>query len=63
MCVMECQRQLQRVGLEGSYIRVLRNVKRGTRFEVNIDPLINKIKSSRIIGVCPRSVFEEVEEN
>jgi len=63
MCVMECQRQLKRAGLEGSYIRILRNIKVGTKFEVSLDPKISEIKSKKIIESCPRGVFEETEGN
>ena len=63
MCVMECQRQLKRAGLTGSYIRILRDIKVGTRFKVSLDPKISEIKSRKIIESCPREVFEEVAEN
>lgn len=63
MCVMECQRQLKRVGLAGSYIRILRNLIEGDRFEVSIDPKITQLKIRTIVSVCPRGVFEETEED
>lgn len=62
MCVMECQRQLQKAGLEGSYIRILRNTKDGDKFEVSLDPNIKEIKSDKVVTICPRGVFEEEEE-
>jgi len=63
MCVMECQRQLKRVGLAGSYIRVLRNINAGSEFKISLDPKILELKSNKIVGSCPREVFEEVEGN
>lgn len=63
MCVMECQRQLERVGLAGSYIRILRNLDEGDKFEVSVDPKITQLKIKTVVSVCPRGVFEETEED
>ena len=63
MCVMECQRQLKRAGLAGSCIRILRDIKMGTKFEVSLDPKILELRPKRIVEACPRGVFEEVGEN
>lgn len=63
MCVMECQRQLKKFGLEGSYIRIMRNLNEGDVFEVSFDPKIHEIKSEKIIASCPRKVFENVESD
>ena len=63
MCVMECQQQLKTAGLEGSYIRVLRDLSDGTRFVVSVDPKIEELNTKRIVKACPQEVFAEVEEN
>ena len=63
MCVMECQRQLKKVGLEGAYVRILRNAEDGTRFEVSVDPKISSLNAKKIVDVCPQGVFEETEDN
>lgn len=62
MCVMECQRQLKRAGLSGSYIRILRDIKEGSVFKISLDPKIVELKVKRILEVCPRGVFEETEK-
>lgn len=59
MCVMECQQQLKTVGLEGSYIRILRNLQDGTKFIVDIDPRVAELSLKKIVKVCPREVFAE----
>ena len=63
MCVLECQQQLKIAGLEGSYIRILRNLGTGTKFAVNVDPKIDELNVRRVIKACPRAVFAEVEED
>ncbi|MBU0649938.1 ferredoxin [Patescibacteria group bacterium] len=63
MCVMECQRQLKRVGLEGAYIRIMRDFKRGDKFEISLDPKVAELKVQRIVAVCPRGVFAEQESH
>ena len=62
MCVMESQRQLKKVGLEGSYMRILRHIEKGTKFEVCIDPKIQDLNIKKIVTLCPRGVLEETEE-
>jgi Fe-S-cluster-containing hydrogenase component 2 len=62
MCVMEAQCQLKKVGLEGSYIRIMRNIERGTKFEVCFDPNVQELNIGRVVAACPREVFEETEE-
>jgi Fe-S-cluster-containing hydrogenase component 2 len=63
MCVLECQQQLKTAGLEGSYIRILRNLSDGTKFVVSVDPKIEELNTKRVVKSCPRNVFAEVEEN
>ncbi len=63
LCIMECQRQLKRVGLSGSYVRILRDLREGDVFKVSFDPRIVKLKVKKIAEVCPRQVFEETENS
>jgi hypothetical protein len=67
MCVAEVQKQLGKVGLEGSPIRIFRNRNERGRieFSVDIDPMVNDLDIEKIAGVCPALVFtiEEEEEN
>jgi NAD-dependent dihydropyrimidine dehydrogenase PreA subunit len=63
MCVLECQQQLKTAGLEGSYIRILRNLSAGTKFVVSVDPKVEELNLKRIIRACPQDVFAEVEEH
>ena len=62
MCVMESQRQLKKVGLEGSYIRILRHIEKGTKFEICFDPKVVELNNKKIIASCPMEVFIETEE-
>ena len=63
LCVMECQRQINRAGLAGSYIRILRDIKEGDKFKVSLDPKVAELKLKKLVEVCPRGVFEEQEAN
>ena len=63
LCVMECQRQLNRAGLAGSYIRILRDIKEGDKFKVSLDPKVAELKLKKLVEICPRGVFEEQEAN
>jgi hypothetical protein len=65
MCVMEVQRQLGKVGLEGSPIRIFRsqNEKGGLSFSVDIDPRVNELDIEKIAGVCPTLVYTIEEES
>lgn len=51
---MEVQRQLNKIGLNGSPIRVFRN---GTKFTVKVDITDSNIDLSKIREVCPTQVF------
>lgn len=65
MCVMECQHQLKKTGLEGSLIRIFRKkVKEEITFVVNIDPRVNSINIENIKNICPQGVFsiEDTDE-
>ena len=63
MCVLECQQQLKSAGLEGSYIRILRDLNDGAKFVVSVDPKVEELNIKRVIKSCPKEVFEEVEED
>jgi hypothetical protein len=64
LCVMEAQRQLKKVGLTDTPIRILRdNTSSNLYFYVEIDEiLIKKIDINEIYKVCPTGVFEIVED-
>jgi len=65
LCIFEAQRQLKKVGLEDSLIRVFRKKNPETQalgFELEIDPRINILDIERIKSICPKKVFE-VEED
>ncbi len=64
MCVMEAQRQLTKIGLEGALIRVFRNTntKMGyIEYSLEIDPRISNLDVEKIQKICPKGVFE-IEE-
>ena len=63
MCVLECQQQLKTAGLEGSYIRILRDLSDGTKFVVSVDPKVEGLNIKRVVKSCPKEVFVEVEED
>ncbi|HNS71482.1 MAG TPA: hypothetical protein PKK07_02040 [bacterium] len=65
MCVFEIQRQLEKVGLEGSLIRILTKHDNGYEYPVftpDVDPRTNTINIERIKKICPKMVFEIEEE-
>ncbi len=65
VCVFEAQRQLKKVGLEGSLIRIFRNKKEDKEFleySIDIEPRLNKLDIEAIKNMCPTEVFEVVEE-
>ena len=65
ICVLEAQRQLKKVGLEGSLIRIFRNKKEGKEFleySIDIDYRLNKLDIEAIKNICPTEVFEVMEE-
>ena len=65
MCVFESQRQLKKVGLEESLIRVFRKKipnQEKIEFKLEIDPRINVLNIEKISSICPRNVFEVLED-
>jgi len=64
MCVMEVQKQLGKVGTEGSPIRVFRDVDEDGKmeFSVDLDPRVNELDIEKVAEVCPTLVFTIEEE-
>lgn len=65
LCSLEAQRQLKKVGLEESLIRIFR--KKGEDPQtidnsVEIDPRINMLNIDKVSEICPKSVLEIVDE-
>lgn len=64
LCVMEAQRQLKKVGLNDSLIRIFRKSdpeKDTLQFSIEIDPRIEILDIEKIKNICPKLVFE-IEE-
>lgn len=63
LCIMEAQRQLNKVGLEGALIRVFRNTDTKTiTYSIDIDPRIKNFDVKEIKEICPTGVFSMEEE-
>lgn len=63
LCVMGAQRQLKRVGLEGSPIRVFKKNKEDKLvYEIDLDPSVNTLDIQKIVDICPVLVFSIEEE-
>jgi NAD-dependent dihydropyrimidine dehydrogenase PreA subunit len=65
LCVLEAQRQLKKVGLEGALIRVMKSKpdsQKKMEFYIELDPRINSIDIEKIEQICPTNVFEISEE-
>lgn len=60
LCVMETQRQLKKVGLNDSLIRILK--KKGSTFQVELDPQIQNLNIQAISDICPTKVLKTTEE-
>jgi ferredoxin len=64
LCSLEAQRQLKKIGLEESLIRIFR--KKGENPQtidnsVEIDPRVNMLNIDRVCEICPKNVFEVIE--
>ena len=62
LCVLEAQRQLKKVGLDGSPIRIFKNKEErillgDLTYSIDMDPKVNKLKIQRIKDICPQAVF------
>ena len=65
LCVFEVQRQLNKIGLEGSLIRVLKNKpdnSKKTDFYVELDPRVSELDLEKILAVCPNGAFKIIDE-
>ena len=60
LCVLESQRQLKKVGTEGSLVRIFRHSQKG--INVVLDPTVNNLDIKKIKDICPTSVFEITQE-
>ena len=63
--MLEIQRQLNKVGLEGSLIRIFKNRDEETeflKFSIDLDPRIHSFDIEKIRSICPTLVFEILEE-
>lgn len=65
ICVMEVQKQLNKAGLDGSLIKVLRNTDENGNlvFSIDIDPQVNDLDIQTIKKTCPTLVFTIQEED
>jgi hypothetical protein len=66
LCLFESQRQLKKVGLEGSLIRVFRKItpeKQKIEFEIELDPRVNMLDTEKISSICPKQVLEVFNKN
>ena len=61
LCILEAQRQLKKVGLEESLIRIFRDSE--NRFQVEIDPRVSVLDMEKIKKICPKDVFEIIEND
>lgn len=58
LCMLEAQRQLQKIGTEESLIRIFRSDK----YSIEIDPRVSVLDVEKIKSICPKDVFE-IEQN
>lgn len=68
LCVMEVQRQLDKVGLNGALMRVHKSRSPDNlelKYSITMDPQINSLDASKLLDICPTGVFtlEEEEDN
>lgn len=66
LCVLEAQRQLKKVGLEGALIRIFRTQKGKTeylKYGIDLDPRIEQLNLEDIKNICPRSVYKIIKED
>ncbi len=54
LCVMAAQRQFKKAGLDGSFIRILRQE---SGYSVDIDPQAGDLDVEKIKKICPTLVF------
>ena len=62
LCVFEAQKQLNKIGLEGAMIRVLKTREdNALKFNIEVDPQVKELDIKKIAKICPKSVFS-IEE-
>ena len=65
LCLLEAQRQLKKVGLDQSLIRVFSKRKKGSEYlehSIDVDPRVSSLDIEKIKNICPREVFVIEEE-
>jgi len=64
LCVLEIQRQMEKVGLEGSLIRIFADHDNNneTNFTIELDPRITRLDIEKVMEICPRNVYEITED-
>ncbi|MFZ2664102.1 MAG: hypothetical protein WAX66_01965 [Patescibacteria group bacterium] len=65
LCLLEAQRQLKKVGLEESLIRIFRkknDENQEIEMQVEIDPRISMLHVEKISKICPKNVFEVTDD-
>ena len=66
LCVLEVQRQLKKVGLNESLIRIFSKRKENSEYldySIDVDPRISSLDLEKIQKICPKEVFIVEEEN
>ena len=67
LCILEMQRQINKIGFEGSVIRILKKPREdtdGLEYSIVLDPQVNKFDIKKIKEICPTQVFTiENQEN
>ena len=66
LCVLEVQRQLKKVGLNESLIRIFSKRKENSEYleySIDVDPRISSLDLEKIQKICPKEVFIIEEEN
>lgn len=69
LCVLEAQRQMKKIGLDGAPLRVFKNKEErillgDITFSIDIDSKVNELDIKKIEKICPTGVFtvEEADE-
>lgn len=65
LCVFEAQRQVKKIGLEGSAIRIFRAPAGvgAVAFTIDMDTTAATLDVEKIKRICPRAVFEIEDAN
>lgn len=66
LCVFAVQRQLNKVGLDESPIRIFKNTEDSifgnTNYVIEMDVSVDNLNLKEIVNICPTGVFE-IEES